>query len=66
MTTFDSLPSSPGFTDACTSSNATALPTEVIGFLLFFGFATDENRHKMAILPFRSTFRSVQQPPEFV
>lgn len=39
---------------------------EVIGFLLFFGFATDEKRHKMAILPFRSTFRSVQQPPEFV
>ncbi len=39
---------------------------EVIGFLLFFGFATDENRHKMAILPFWSTFRSVQQPPEFV
>lgn len=39
---------------------------EVIGFLLFFGFATDENRRKMAILPCRSTFRSVQQPPEFV
>lgn len=39
---------------------------EVIGFLLLLGFTTDENRHKMAILPFRSTFRSVQQPPEFV